>query len=270
MNSAERIAIEAIALLPDVPDDARDLLLRLVSGGPGRHDPDPENRQLLEEERARKARNQRERRARLRGDMSPKVTEVTGGVMTTVTGDISPVTPLDPQRETLSIVETLSESQERESQTRVRVTGRVGDASPVTYGGDATPVVRYIARTDTITAELTAIATGAGGTPPVQDVSGAWLKFCGHHDGRTINVAGEWQKWCVNEARRERSDRARGKPLPAKQQPPPSGPTWRGGLPDDPHEVGKMLNNFDPQLIATAMKLPVETVKQRLALKKGA
>ena len=43
----------------------------------------------------------------------------------------------------------------------------------------------------------------------VQDIAGAWKKFCGHHDGQVINVAGQWQVWCVRGAKRERTERER-------------------------------------------------------------
>ena len=39
----------------------------------------------------------------------------------------------------------------------------------------------------------------------VRDVPGAWLKFCGHYAGKTIHVAGWWQKWCANERKREQA-----------------------------------------------------------------
>jgi hypothetical protein len=58
-------------------------------------------------------------------------------------------------------------------------------------------------RTDPITDELRAIAELA----TVQDIAGAWAKFAGHYDGQVIPVAGYWQKWCTNEAKRERTER---------------------------------------------------------------
>jgi hypothetical protein len=62
-----------------------------------------------------------------------------------------------------------------------------------------------VERTQPITQELRGIAELAG----VQDVPGAWLKFTGHNAGRVMHVPGRWQAWCVDEAKRERSERER-------------------------------------------------------------
>lgn len=43
----------------------------------------------------------------------------------------------------------------------------------------------------------------------VQDIGGAWAKFCGHFNGKAIELMGRWQYWCVDEARKERSQRDR-------------------------------------------------------------
>jgi hypothetical protein len=62
---------------------------------------------------------------------------------------------------------------------------------------------RTIQPTDELTEELTAIAAMA----TVQDVAGAWLKFTGLHAGQWKHVAGAWQKFCVTEAKFERTER---------------------------------------------------------------
>ena len=61
-----------------------------------------------------------------------------------------------------------------------------------------------------ITPELRAIAEGATGATPVQDVAGAWVKFCGLKLGTPMRSApGSWQMFCVNEAKIERRERDR-------------------------------------------------------------
>ena len=64
---------------------------------------------------------------------------------------------------------------------------------------------RYVRLNDPIDDELRAIAEMA----TVQDIPGAWAKFTGHFADRWVHVAGKWQHWCVNEAKRERSERDR-------------------------------------------------------------
>ncbi len=64
---------------------------------------------------------------------------------------------------------------------------------------------RYLRLGDRLTEELRAIAEMA----TVQDIEGAWVKFCGHHADKWVHVAGRWQVWCVNESRRERTERDR-------------------------------------------------------------
>lgn len=64
---------------------------------------------------------------------------------------------------------------------------------------------RYVATTDPITPELTAVAQLA----VVQDIPGAWLKFTGHYASKWIHVTGRWQAWCVREAKQERVERER-------------------------------------------------------------
>jgi hypothetical protein len=60
----------------------------------------------------------------------------------------------------------------------------------------------------------------------VQDVPGAWTKFCGHWHGQSVDLLGKWQFWCVNEARMERTGRERAarlgsRPFPAAPEAPP-------------------------------------------------
>lgn len=71
---------------------------------------------------------------------------------------------------------------------------------------------RYIEPADAITDELREAAKMA----TVQDVDGAWLKFCGKYAGQWRHVAGAWQAFCVSWAKVERSERerARGAPEP--------------------------------------------------------
>lgn len=57
-----------------------------------------------------------------------------------------------------------------------------------------------------ITPELTAIAELTCG---VQDVSASWRAYCGKRAGRVLNIAGDWQGWCVAWAKNERRDRDR-------------------------------------------------------------
>src|SRR5579859_5504285 len=70
---------------------------------------------------------------------------------------------------------------------------------PMPVAGDE----RNVGVSDTITPELRATAEMA----TVQDITGAWAKFCGHYAGKWVHVPGKWQMWCVNEAKRERIDR---------------------------------------------------------------
>jgi hypothetical protein len=65
---------------------------------------------------------------------------------------------------------------------------------------------RHVHLDDALTPELVAIADLA----TVQDVKGTWAKFCGHYDTKWLDsVQGAWQRWCVNEAKRERVERER-------------------------------------------------------------
>jgi hypothetical protein len=66
--------------------------------------------------------------------------------------------------------------------------------------------------TTKITDECVAIAKGATGGTPIQDVAGAWLKFCGWYAKRSLRLSeapGRWQSWCVDEAKKERAERER-------------------------------------------------------------
>lgn len=71
--------------------------------------------------------------------------------------------------------------------------------------GPATEGERHVRLTDTLTPELKSAAEMA----TVQDIAGAWAKFTGHYADKWVHVAGKWQSWCVNEAKRERVDRER-------------------------------------------------------------
>ena len=72
----------------------------------------------------------------------------------------------------------------------------------------------YVVLREPLTNELRATASMA----TVQDIDGAWLKFCGHYAGQWIHIAGKWQHWCVNEAKLERTERERARS--AKQNGP--------------------------------------------------
>lgn len=64
---------------------------------------------------------------------------------------------------------------------------------------------RYIQVSDILPEELREAAKILA----VQDIDGAWVKFTGHNAGQWKHVTGEWRKWCVNEAKRERVERER-------------------------------------------------------------
>jgi hypothetical protein len=110
---------------------------------------------------------------------------------------------------TLSLISDFSEKK-RESEVFAREpsdTGATPKATPATP--ETTPLgvapdgERYVRLTDAITPELTAAAQLA----TVQDIAAAWAKFTGHHADKWIHVAGQWQVWCVREAKRERVER---------------------------------------------------------------
>jgi hypothetical protein len=96
---------------------------------------------------------------------------------------------------------------ERERARRTPVTGETTKPVPAPSGvilvGE--PVLEL---STPITEELRSIAQGATGAAPVQDVDGAWRKFCGLKVGmRMQDVAGRWQIFCVTEAKIERRER---------------------------------------------------------------
>lgn len=82
---------------------------------------------------------------------------------------------------------------------------------------------RYVRADDPLTEELRATAQMAG----VQDIAGAWLKFCGHYADKWVHVQGKWQHWCVNEAKRERTERDR-RPAGPRKALQPAG-DWQEG-----------------------------------------
>jgi hypothetical protein len=92
-----------------------------------------------------------------------------------------------------------------------RVPGEPGPTTAVTKP-PPTPGDRLVSLADVIPPELAEAARMVG----VQDVAGAWTKFCGHYDQRTIPLSGWWQKWCANERKRERSGRP---PTPPDDRP---------------------------------------------------
>jgi hypothetical protein len=75
---------------------------------------------------------------------------------------------------------------------------------------------RCIGVGDKITAELREAAAMLG----VQDIDGAWLKFCGKNAGQWRHVAGSWQAFCVSWSRVERADRDRDRARQSPQEPP--------------------------------------------------
>lgn len=213
MNLAERIAVEAIAHFPGLPEAARELLLRLAEGGAARQSPANDTPAegagpLSSTERSRR------RRATQRAlHATANATDAT----LHATANATLVAPPNPPREPLSSPDSLSISEERESETRVKSVAATRDATR-----NATEnATRCIRRTDPLPPELREMASGATGAPPVRDIDGAWLKFVGHWDGRIPpSLSGEWQKWCVNEARREQSERTRGGPSRVQPAPP--------------------------------------------------
>lgn len=80
-----------------------------------------------------------------------------------------------------------------------------GSGSHSGSGSDPGEPERVIRPDDALTPELRELAKMLS----VQDVDGAWLKFCGNYAGQVQHVQGMWQKWCVGEAKRERTERDR-------------------------------------------------------------
>jgi hypothetical protein len=156
--------------------------------------------------RAKKARQ----RAAKSGDMSPgqdgDTVPLSPGHVPPCPRDMSPPVPgtIPARAET----KTLSLSRELETKTRERET-RVspGHVPPVSsgQGGACKDGTRCVLIDDPIPPELVEAARMV----PVQDIRGAWLKFCGYHAGQHVHVAGRWQKWCADEAKRERVERDR-------------------------------------------------------------
>lgn len=145
-----------------------------------------------------------------KGDAGDVTADATGDVSGDVSGDVTrpPGPPRDQDSHSLEIPE------ERESETRACATPVT---SPVT--GSVTrvvtsPVTKKVTRVTgelaeryvTVTDPLPSLLREAAAMVPVRDITGAWAKFTGHYAGKFIHVQGAWQKWCVNEAKRERTD----------------------------------------------------------------
>jgi hypothetical protein len=94
----------------------------------------------------------------------------------------------------LSVSALSSEKEIPEASTGVRESGPIPVAAE-----------RYVGLRDELTPELLGIAEFAA----VQDVDGAWLKFCGKNAGQWRHVAGSWQGFCVSWAKNERTERDR-------------------------------------------------------------
>ena len=83
---------------------------------------------------------------------------------------------------------------------------------------------RAVRPDDPITDEMRQLASLCS----VQDIDGAWKKFCGHYAARVLHVAGKWQMWCVNEAKTERVARERRRSsAPPEGENPYDGPRIR-------------------------------------------
>jgi hypothetical protein len=185
----------AVALLREEFDGAVEPQLPLA----------PESRPMTPAERQAAYKSRKRSR-----EVTAEVTEVTSPVTSSVTSPSVTSAPLS-----LSSFSDSSENSEsvspspsgnaREPVTQVTASVTRLVTSPVTSPGHVTasPGERYLAVTDSVTPELVAIAEMVG----VQDIAGAWLKFCGHYAGKWVHVAGAWQKWCVREAKAERTER---------------------------------------------------------------
>ena len=134
-----------------------------------------------------------------------------------VTGDVT------SRSLSLSSSSESAEKAERESPSlsgnaREPVTGVTSSVTRlVTSPPSPSPGERYVTLTDAPDDELLAIASMAG----VQDVEGAWLKFCGHFADKWVHVAGRWQGWCVREAKTERRGSATRRSSGARTARPP-------------------------------------------------
>ena len=123
---------------------------------------------------------------------------------------------------------SLGISEDLESEIARGVTDVAGNALPSPLPG-VTVIGELCLDLDTeLSDTLRAIAQGASGGPPVEDIDGAWRKFCGHWTSQTYplrltQVRGRWAKWCVDEAARERrfrdAKKAKETELAAKSNP---------------------------------------------------
>lgn len=94
---------------------------------------------------------------------------------------------------------------------------REAEPEPEPRPSPAPPAERYVRIDDQLTDEMRQIA----GINAVQHVEAAWRKFCGHYAGKFFNVPGRWQRWCVDEAQRERTERERQRDRAAAREPAP-------------------------------------------------
>lgn len=132
----------------------------------------------------------------------------------------------EKESESYSLVTRESVTASRDVTEPRHVTNAVTPVTNVTSRRTVTEAERYVALDDAILPEIVATAEMAG----VQDIDGAWLKFCGHYAGKWLNVAGKWQLWCVNEAKRERVEREQRRDREAERAKKTAAPLTAEGL----------------------------------------
>lgn len=139
---------------------------------------------------------ERDRKARQRRDRAGHVPECPAVVPASV--------PVVPGTLALSLSDRSSEKSLEKEETERESTRESGTVPvvpvrvPALVSRDSE---RLVSPGDELPDELRAAASIVG----VRDIDGAWLKFCGFCAGRTIHVAGRWQKWCADERKREQT-----------------------------------------------------------------
>ncbi len=218
------------ALLPDLEEAAAVVIQAVLKDELGERVATPvdDEETIRRRERDRLRKRSQRNVPRVSADMSHVSDDVPSVSHSAVPPQKSPSLVLSPSHSPLQN-HSDSETSERESSslgtredsgTNVRVpravpsscpTQDVPRSDPPSVTGIRTVVQdgpeRYVALDDAITPELESIAQLAA----VQDIPGAWLKFCGHLAGKWVHVAGKWQLWCVKEAKHERVERERQK-----------------------------------------------------------
>jgi hypothetical protein len=222
------VGLRVLRILANRPGEVGELA-RVVLEAEGERAEDVTSVQSAADPLAARREAARVRKAMSRANRVTGVTDVTKkrDRHTSVTSSVTPEIP-SPSSSLSSLSPSFSaEISERESESRsgnarepVTVTRSVTPVtslvtslvtSSVTRDGHAndhvtaSPGERYVAVTDLITDELSAIAQMVG----VQHLAAAWLKFTGHYAGKWVHVAGAWQKWCATEAKHERVERER-------------------------------------------------------------